>query len=198
MATRPSSGRATSTSVVSSVKPPTSIHPSAVVAEKAQLVGTHNIEIGENTILHPYVKIRAEGGPVKIGRDVTISETAVVGLPADRTTGEEDEVEIEEGASIESGAEVMARCIGAHSIIEVKASIGKGAMIGKYCRIAPMTEIKAGDEIPDYTVTFGHDQRRMDRTLASNPSIRDARLRGHAMEIDLLKKLIPNAAEKWR
>lgn len=131
MASRPSSTRPTSTNAVPVAKPPTNIHPSAVVAEKAQLVGTHTIEIGENTVLHPYARIRAEGGPVRIGKDVTISETAVVGLPLDNSDGEVREVVLEEGASIETGAEVMAKCVGAHSIVEVKARVGKGAVIGK-------------------------------------------------------------------
>ncbi|TKA23432.1 hypothetical protein B0A54_17817, partial [Friedmanniomyces endolithicus] len=45
-------------------KPPCTIHPSAIIADKAQITGSHTVEIGENAVIHPWARIRAEGGKV--------------------------------------------------------------------------------------------------------------------------------------
>ena len=48
-------------------RPPCTIDPTAVVADKATIIGTYPVEIAEHAVIHPYARIRAEGGRVTIG-----------------------------------------------------------------------------------------------------------------------------------
>lgn len=111
-------------------KPPCQIHSLAVISEKAQITGSHPVEIGENSVLHPYSKIRSDHGPVTIGRNCTVSEKAVVG-----TAVGEGEVIIGDEVNIETGAIVEAASVGDGTVIEVGVVVGKGAKVGKvrYC-----------------------------------------------------------------
>lgn len=188
-------------------KPPCQIHASAVVAEKASITGSHTVELGENTVVHPHATIKAENGKVIIGQNSIIYETAVVG-------GEGD-IKIGDGVVIESGAIVEAKSIGDGTIIEVKVKIGRGATLGKvqccmqcdalrllmcwkqHCKVTPLNEIKPNENIPDYTVIYGDNQRRHNQTMASNPEVRDAKRKGQELHIQLLKKLIPDASAKY-
>lgn len=104
-------------------KPPCNIHASAIVAEKASISGTHAVELGEHTVLHPFAKIKAENGSVSIGRSSIVCETAVIG-------GEGD-VHIGDGVVIGSGAIVEGKSIGNGTVVEARAKIGIGATIGK-------------------------------------------------------------------
>lgn len=119
---RPSSSRPAAPPVA---KPPCKIHSSAIIADKAQLIGTHSVEIGENTVIHPYAKLRAEHGRVIIGKSCTVSEKAVIGLAEG-----DGEVVIGDGVNIETGAEVQAKSIGDECVVEVNSKIGKGTVIG--------------------------------------------------------------------
>lgn len=110
-----------------STKPPCKVHSLALVADKAQITGTHPVEIGENTVLHPYASIKATGGSVRIGKNCIISENAVVGVG----DGEQGDVIIGDEVNIESGAVVEATSVGDSTVIEVKAKVGKGAKVGK-------------------------------------------------------------------
>lgn len=110
------------------IKPPCKIRPLAIVADRAQLTGIHTIELGEHSVLHPYCRIRADSGRVTIGKYSTVSEAAEVGV----SDGDGDVV-IGDGVNIEPGAVVEAKSIGDWTVIEAKAKIGKGAVIGKVC-----------------------------------------------------------------
>jgi dynactin-6 len=107
-------------------KPPCTIHTSAVVSEKAQITGSHPVEIGENTVIHPYAKIRSDRGSVKIGRNCTVCEKAVVGIADGEGT-----VVIGDGVNIETGALVEAAIIGDGTSIEVRAIVGRASVLGK-------------------------------------------------------------------
>lgn len=107
-------------------KPPCTIHSLAVISEKAQITGSHPVEIGENTVIHPYAKIRSDRGSVKIGKNCTVCEKAVIGI-----TGGEGTVVIGDGVNIETGAQVEAAVVGDGTTIEVRAIVGNGAVLGK-------------------------------------------------------------------
>ncbi|CAK4030203.1 Hypothetical predicted protein [Lecanosticta acicola] len=191
MTSRPApSKRSSAAAPPSEPKPPLKIHSLAVISERAQITGSKPIEIGENTIIHPHAAIRSAGGSVTIGDNCTVSETAIVG-------NEEGDVVIGDGVNIETGAIVQAKSVGDGSVIDIKATVGKGAVIGKYCNIAPLCEVKDNEELPDYTVVYGDNQRRINTTVANNAEVRDAKDKGQMMQIELLKKLIPDAP-KWR
>lgn len=67
----------------------------------------------------------------------------------------------------------------------------------QHCKISPLSEIAADEQLPDYTVVFGDNQRRHNQTMADNAEVRDAKRRGQELHIEMLKKLIPNASHKW-
>ncbi|KAI5356876.1 Putative trimeric LpxA-like superfamily, dynactin subunit 6 [Septoria linicola] len=172
--------------------PPCKIHSLAVVSDKAQITGSHTVELCDNSVLHPHCKIKADHGIVYVGRSTIICEATIIGV-----TEGEGNVIIGDGVLIEAGATIEAKSIGDGTVIEAKAKIGKGAMIGKHCKISPLSEIAADEQLSDYTVVFGDNQRRHNQTMADNLEVRDAKRRGQELHIEMLKKLIPNASHKW-
>lgn len=180
------------------VKPPCKIHSTATIAEKAQLTGTHLIEIGENAFIHPWAKIRAEHGSVIIGKNCIVSEGAVVGAASHQNNDEEANVVIGTGVNIESCAVVEASRIQDHCTIGPKAQIGAGAVLRTWCTVAPHCAIKGEEVLEDYTVIFGDGQRRVDSMVRDRREVRDARIQNREKEIALLKTLIPDASGKWK
>lgn len=128
MTSRPvaSSKRSTATPAEPIAKPPCKIHPAAVISDKAQITGSHTVELCEDSVLHPHCKIKAEHGIVYIGKGTIICEATMIGV-----AGGEGNVIIGDGVTIEAGAVVEAKSIGDGTVIEAKAKIGKGAVIGK-------------------------------------------------------------------
>lgn len=189
------SKRQASTSSVPVVKPQCKIHSTATIADKAQITGPNIVEIGENAFIHPHAKMKADHGNVFIGKGSMVSEKAVVGVPED---GGETDLIIGEGVSIESGAVVEARKIGDHTTIEVNAKVGRGAVVGKWCKIAPLCEVRENEVLEDFVVIFGEGKRRVDAVLRDKKEVRDMKARGRDKEIELLKTLIPDASAKWK
>ena len=105
----------------------------AVVGDKVQITGTHSVEIGENSVVHPYVRIKAERGKVTIGRNCTVGMRVVLGVSddGDGDGGGGGDVWIGDGVNIETGAVVEAESVGEGTVIEVNTRIGKEAVIGK-------------------------------------------------------------------
>lgn len=129
MASRPANtSKRTSAAVTTEpiAKPPCKIHSLAVVSEKAQITGSHTVELCDNSVLHPHCKVKAEHGIVYVGRSTIICEATIIGV-----TEGEGNVIIGDGVLIEAGATIEAKSIGDGTVIEAKAKIGKGAMIGK-------------------------------------------------------------------
>lgn len=178
------------------VRPRCTIHPTAIIGEKAQLIGPHNIDLGENVIIQPHAQIRAEHGNVSIGRNSTVAERAVVGV---EKGGDEEGGDVIIGAnvSIEGSAVVEAFSIGDGSVVEVKSKVRKGAVLGKWCKVAAMSTVEPGEELQDFVVVFGDGKQRIDATMKGRSDVRDAKDLGHEKMMDLLRKLIPNAAAKW-
>jgi len=148
-------------------------------------------------VIHPYAEIKANGGKVLIGRNSIVSERAVVGLSTDATSGEDQLVVLGEGVNIEVGAVIEARSIGDGTTVDIKARVGKGAVVGRHCKIGAMEEVNADEKIEDFVVIHSGGQRRVDKTMKECPDIRDAKLVGQQKTLELLRKLIPNAASKW-
>ncbi len=195
MTTKPApSKRQVSSSSVPVAKPQCKIHSSATVADKAQITGSHLVEIGEDVIIHPYARLKAEHGQIFIGKGSIVSEKAVIG----RTEGGEDvDCVVGEGVSIESGAVIEARRIGDHSTIEVNARLGKGAIVGKWCKVAPLCEVAENEVLDDYTVVYGYGQKRIDAVTKDRKDVRDMKAKGREKEVELLKTLITDASVKW-
>jgi dynactin-6 len=171
-------------------KPPCTIHPTAIVAAKATIIGSYSISIGENSVLHPYSKLDASHGKVTIGNNTTIGEMAVVG-------GGTGDVEIGDGVEIGPGAALEGCTVGEGGVVEGKGKIGNGAVVGRFCRVSALNEVMPGEVLADYTVVYGNGQRRRNTTLAENEEVREAKLKGQELQVQLLKRLIPNSAAKW-
>ncbi|KAK1719099.1 transferase hexapeptide domain-containing protein [Colletotrichum lupini] len=173
-------------------RPPVSFSSSLTVADSAILVGTHSITIQSESVLHPRSKLETTNGSILIGRRCIIHERAHIGkVGNDDASGGislGDYVTVEVGATIESGG----TDIGTDTVVGVRSRIGHGAVIGKNCTISPLTVIKPGEKVPDFTVVYSNGQRRTDRR-----GVADLRHKAQARQIDVLRRLIPNKAEKW-
>jgi dynactin-6 len=110
-------------------KPPTSLSSSVTISDHTSLTGTNLITVRSDSVLHPRSKIIATNGPVSIGSCCIISERSSIGLQSASTS--QTGVTLEDYVVVEVGAEVEAKSIGEGSLIEVKAKVGKGAVIGK-------------------------------------------------------------------
>lgn len=112
-------------------KPPCSIHPSAIISDKAMIVGTHPVSIGENVVLHPFAKIVSNTGAVRVGKNCVIGDRATVGLSDSPGSFAGTTVELEESVSVESGSIVQAERVGTGSTIEANSTLGPGVVVGK-------------------------------------------------------------------
>lgn len=177
-------------------RPPLQIHSTAIVADKAQITGSFPVTIGENAIIQPWARIRADHGSVVIGNNSTIAEKAVVGLK--EASADQDGVMVGEDVSVETGAVVEAREVGQGCIVEVNAKIGKGVVLGKWSTIAPLEEVTERETINDFEVVFSNGKRRVDITVKEHVEIREARKSGHDKMMEVLRILIPDGALKWR
>lgn len=206
MTSRPSApSKADSSAGTSSTKPQCRFHPSAIIADKAQLSGPGTITIDADVIIHPHAKLAATLGNVSIGSGSTVSEKAIIGLTsAPSSTSNVDaaaqtDVVIGDGVNVESGALVEARKIGDHSVIGINSKIGRGAVVGKWCKVAALCEVKVDEVLEDFTVVFGEGQagRRLDVAARDKEEVRRARMKGMEMERELLKGVIVDGKVKW-
>lgn len=195
MAARPPTIKRTTatSSSIPAAHPPCTIHPTAVVADKVLIFGTHPVHIAEHAVLHPYSRIRAEGGSVTIGPYCTIAESAVIGSPAN-TAGD---VELGSWVSVESGAEVQAKHVGDATEVGVKASIGAGATVGRFCRLTPTETVAAGEQVGDFEVVFGGGTRRRDGTMEGSGDMRAQRVKAQERHVEMLKRLVVDGKAKW-
>lgn len=195
MAARPPTTKRTTTTSTSlpASGPPCTIDPTAVIADKAQLTGSHPVTIAEHVVLHPYARIRAEGGSVTIGPYCIVSEGAVVGLPEGRA----GDVVLERWVNVESGAEVLAKQVGEGTEVGIQARIGEGATVGRFCRLTPTEVVGVGEEVGDFTVVFGDGRRRVDKTIVESEEVRNMRVKGMEKQVEALRKLVPDGKAKW-
>jgi len=122
-------------------KPPCSIHPSAIISDKAVIVGTHPVSIGENVVLHPFAKIVSNTGAVRIGKNCVVGDRATVGLSDSPGAFAGTTVELEESVSVESGSIVQAEKIGTGSTVEANSTLGPGVVVGKVSDQSILTNI---------------------------------------------------------
>lgn len=118
-------------------KPPTNFSGSSslVIADAAQITGTHLITLSSNTIIHPRTKLLSTYAPITIGSNCILSERATIGLQSEPPESLAQGVIIADYVVIEVGARVEAKSVGEGCIIEVNAKVGKGAVLGKVCGI---------------------------------------------------------------
>ncbi|KAF2220869.1 trimeric LpxA-like protein [Elsinoe ampelina] len=170
-------------------KPPCKIDPTAIISDKAVLVGTHPITIGSRTVLHPYAKLDSTNGPITLGSNCIISERANVEA--------QNDVKVDDHVSIETGALVQSSRIGQCCTISAYALLQTGTQLGQFCKITPKCTLPRGTVLPDFTVVLEKGHQRLDTTTSSRRDIQDLKIKGQAMHVDTLKRLIPSSIAKW-
>ena len=111
------------------------IAKTAVLFPTAEITG--DVVIGERTVIGAGVKIIGDShGPVRIGDDVQILENTVLHLLPD------NELVVNDGASIGPGAMIHGCHIGAGSIIEPGAIVCDGSVVGAGCIVRAGAVVK--------------------------------------------------------
>jgi dynactin-6 len=219
--TRPADPRRTSTlqKRASLLPKPSTItlHPTALIAQHAQLTGTYPITIGPAAVLHPHCKLSSAQAPLVLGPGVIVYERAKVGVgmgeAVDIAKGGGGGVESRRASGIEgrrgegtllgknvvveTRAVVEAAEVGEGSVVEVGAYLGPGSVVGKFCTVGAHCVVPANTQLPDYTVLYGVTERRVDKTLQSRPEVQEMRTAFHAKQLDTFRKLLPNNIAKW-
>jgi len=173
-------------------KPPVSFASSLVIAENASLTGTNLITVGSSTIIHPRTRLNSTYAPITIGSQCIISERSAIGYQS-ATENEGEGVVIDNGVVIEVGASVEAKRVGTGCVIEINAKVGKGAVLGKHCKIGPSCQVADGEILPDFTVVYGDGLQRVD-----NSGVQELKLKMVGRQVDVLRKLIPSNAPKFQ
>ncbi|KAK0514093.1 hypothetical protein JMJ35_003815 [Cladonia borealis] len=130
-----------------------------LISASTAFTGTQPISLGPNVIIQLRARMTSAYGPINISENCLISERASIGLlspPAPtQAEGEPTGVNLAPGVVIESGATVEATCIGAYTIIEAGAKVGKGAAIGEHCKVCAMVQLGEGAVVGDGMVVYG-------------------------------------------
>ena len=161
--------------------PPLVSHSTALVSASATLTGSHQITLGPNAIIQLRSHLSSTLGPIDISEDCIIDERASVGLlspsfPRSQTdNGLILGVSLGRSVLIGPGATVEATSIGDFTVVETGAKIGRGAVIGRNCKICAQMEVREEEVIGDDVVIFGNgwDQRRVDRKSGAVSEMRE-------------------------
>ncbi|TKX20580.1 hypothetical protein C1H76_7391 [Elsinoe australis] len=176
-------------------KPPCKIDPTAIISDKAILVGSHPISIGANTVLHPFAKLDSTHSPLTIEDYCIVCERATVGHvnPAngDSAITIRSHVNIETGSTVEA-VEIGKGChIGAYAIVE------SDSKLGQFCKVTPACTLDRGTSLSDFTIVLDKGESRPDTTISNRQDIQDLKLKGQTMHVDTLRRLIPSNIAKW-
>ena len=123
------------------------IHPSAWVAENAQVVG--NVSLGEDCSVWFGVVMRGDTERLTIGRGTNIQDASVLhadpGMP------------LIIGENVSVGHQVMLHgcTVGDGSLIGIGAIVLNGARIGKNCLVGAGALVTEGKEFPDGSMILG-------------------------------------------
>ncbi|KAF6221364.1 hypothetical protein HO133_002219 [Letharia lupina] len=151
MTARPSLTNRSSTSKLPT--PPLSSTPTTLISASASCTGTHLIKIGSKSIVQLRARLTSNYGPISVGDGCIISERASIGLLSSPQNEKEAKgVTLSSGVLIETCAVVQGASIGAYTIIEAGAKIGKGTVVG--------VEIGEGMVVDDNTVVYGSGGER--------------------------------------
>ena len=135
------------------------IAPTAVLFDSAEITG--DVVIGERTIIGAGVKIIGDShGPVRIGNDVQILENTVLHLLPD------NQLVIDDGATIGPGAMIHGCHIGAGSVVEPGAIVCDGSIVGAGCVVRAGAVVKQRSRFGDSVEIDGFpatDIGRIDR-----------------------------------
>ena len=123
------------------------VHPSAIIAPTAVLIGDVTVE--ENASVWYNAMLRADFGPIVVGRGANVQDCAVVHVtPVHR-------VVIGAGATIGHTCVVHGATLGAEALVGNGATVLDGAHVGAGAMIAAGALVTPGTEIPDGMLALG-------------------------------------------
>lgn len=127
------------------------IHPSAWVADSAQVIG--NVHLGAGSSVWFGVVIRGDMDAINVGAGSNIQDNSV--LHADHG------VPLTIGANVSVGHQVMLHgcSIGDGSLIGIQAVVLNGAKIGKNCLVGAGSLVTEGKAFPDGSMILGSPAR---------------------------------------
>jgi dynactin-6 len=82
--------------------------------------------------------------------------------------------------------------VGEGTLVEARAHVGPGAVVGRYCHIGVFCEVKAGEVVPDHTVVYGEGLRRVDGSGRDG-----ARGRNVRSMVETLRVIVGSKPEKF-
>ncbi|KAI4195994.1 MAG: hypothetical protein LQ350_006826 [Teloschistes chrysophthalmus] len=165
-----------------SPKPPTTLPPTSTLSPLATKTGTHPLTIGEKTCIQVRAHLDTTHGPLTIGSGCVVGEFASVGLNSDKDVDGKDDSGDEgvgKGRGGLEGEEGEGVVIEDHVVIDARVVVEAGSRIGE----GTIVELAAGEILPDYTVIYGFNSRRIDR---SGPEA--ARAKAAEALVEVLKK----------
>jgi carbonic anhydrase/acetyltransferase-like protein (isoleucine patch superfamily) len=123
------------------------VHPTAFVAESADVIG--NVTLSEGSSVWSHVCLRGDNEPIVIGPRSNVQESAVlhtdIGFP----------LTIAEDVTVGHQAMLHGCTVGAGSLIGIQAVVLNGAVIGKNCLVAAGALVTEGKVFEDNMLIMG-------------------------------------------
>lgn len=123
------------------------IHPTAVLAPGAQIIGQVTIE--EGCFIGPNAVIRGDLEPIIIRRGSNIQDNCVV------HTEKGSPVEIGPDVSVGHGAVIHGATVQERALIGMNAVILNGATVGKHAVVGALSLVPDRGEVPDRSLAVG-------------------------------------------
>ena len=123
------------------------IHPSVFVAQTAFIAG--DVTVGEDSSIWPGASLRADFGPIVIGRGSSIQDNSSVHQQPGQPVSVGDLVTVGHGA-------VLHGCkVGNCTVIGMNSTVLDGAVVGDRCIVAAGAVVKGGTHVPDNSLVVG-------------------------------------------
>ncbi|CAO1613622.1 unnamed protein product [Sympodiomycopsis kandeliae] len=123
----------TNTSRSSGSKDRLSVGSRVTIAQDCDLRG--EISIASGTVIHPKCSVLATNGPIEIGQNCIIEETAVI-INRRRET-----LRIGSENLFEVGCRIEARSIGDHNTFEARCKVPSNIAIGSFCTVSARSTV---------------------------------------------------------
>jgi len=82
--------------------------------------------------------------------------------------------------------------VGEGTLIEARAHVWPGAVVGRHCHIGVFCEVRAGEVLPDHTVLYGEDLTRVDGSGRDEVRVRNVR-----SMVETLRVIVGSKPEKF-
>ncbi|VDN25426.1 unnamed protein product [Gongylonema pulchrum] len=122
------------------------------------------------TVIHPTAVIRASSGPIIIGENNNIEETAVI----ENLSESGETLTIGRDNVFEIGCVVHAMKIGDNNVFGIRSHVGQHTIVTRGCSIGTNCKALLREELPENTVIYGKENRR--RTALDPPQLQTSQL----------------------